>query len=232
MLHTFQKPSFLRRLSLNNNISYVLSGAVLFFTYLMWNIIQPYLGWEWDIDFLQTKQHIIHLDYYRYSFYLHIFSSLIILFCTAILLSKTILYKYVKWHKISGKIYVVLVLLISAPTGLLMAFHANGGFDTQLSFIILSPLWWYFTFMGYTTIRKGKVKKHKEWMFRSIALTLSAVTLRLAQMVLNTFWVLDQDLLYFSVSWGSWIVNLIIVEYLIWKRKVNNGHGDNGQLAI
>jgi hypothetical protein len=51
-------------------------------------------------------------------------------------------------------------------------------------------------------------------------------------MVLNTFWVLDQDLLYFSVSWGSWIVNLIIVEYLIWKRKGNKGHVNNGQLAI
>jgi uncharacterized membrane protein len=187
----------------------------------MWKIVQPYTGWELDIEFLLTKQHVIHLNYYKTSFYLHIFSSLIVLLSGALLFLPIVLRKAPSIHRIAGRIYVILVLLISAPSGLIMAFHSNGNFSTTINFILLSVFWWVFTFIGFVAIIKGQVIKHKQWMTRSFALTMSAITLRLAQMILNTFWAIDPDIQYCIVSWGSWIINLFIAEIIIRTTKFN-----------
>lgn len=191
------------------------SGVVLFFSYLMWRIVLPYTGWELDVEFLITKQHVIHLDYYKGAFYLHIFSSLIVIISSAFLFLPGILKSIPKVHKYIGRLYVFLVLLISAPSGLVMAFHSNGNFATSINFILLSILWWVFTFIGFQSAIKKKFIQHRNWMLRSFALTMSAVTLRLAQMILNTFFTIEPDLQYCLVSWGSWVINLIIVEMFI-----------------
>lgn len=188
---------------------------LLFFTYLMGKIISPYTSWQWDVDFLWTKQHLAHLNYYRISFYAHIFSSLLVLGCGAFLFSNYILKKQTRLHSFLGKIYVALLLLISAPSGLIMAFHANGGWLAQLSFILLTPLWWWFTWKGYQTARQKKFKAHKRWMIRSYALTLSAISLRILQLTIGAFYVIDPVLQYTLVSWLSWIGNLLIAEWLI-----------------
>jgi len=60
--------------------SLLFSGLILFSTYLMLQIILPYTTWKWNVDFLMTKQFVIHLDHYRIAFYTHIFSSVIVLF--------------------------------------------------------------------------------------------------------------------------------------------------------
>jgi hypothetical protein len=65
-------------------------------------------------------------------------------------------------HKTFGKLYVILILLLSAPSGMVMALYANGGALTKLSFLILTPLWWYFTLKGYLTIRPGRLSSTSE----------------------------------------------------------------------
>ena len=199
--------------------TFIWVSVILFFSYQMFQIIWPYTSWAWDVDFLQTKQHIIHLDYYRLAFYLHIFSSLFVLVGGAFLFSKKVLCTYPVIHRQIGKMYVFLLLLISAPTGMVMACYANGGFTAQLSFLILSPLWWWFTWKGFQTAKNKQFHAHKNWMMRSYALTLSAITLRLAQMIINTFCVIDPQVLYVAVSWGSWIGNLMVVEMLIFRNQ-------------
>ena len=128
-------------------------------------------------------------------------------------------------HRWVGKLYVGLLLLVSAPSGFIMGFHANGGWLVQMSFFILTPLWWWFTFKGYKTARQRNFKAHKIWMVRSYALTLSAISLRVYQMVLGTYFMIDPVVQYLIVSWGSWIGNLLLAEYWIVfkmkKKKVN-----------
>ena len=194
------------------------AALIAFFSFQMLMIVLPYTSWEWDVDFLITKQHVIHLDYYRVAFYSHIFSSVIVLLSGAFLFSDFVLKKMPKLHRVVGKTYVFLLLLISAPSGIVMAFYANGGWMAQLSFLILTPLWWWFTYQGYRTARQRKFKAHKKWMIRSYALTFSAITLRVAQMILGSFFYLDTEVQYILVSWGSWILNLMVVElWMYWK---------------
>lgn len=199
--------------------SLLFTGLVVYFSWRMYQIVLPYTSGAWDVDFLLTKQMIIHLDHYRFAFYGHIYSSLMVLLSGALLFSKQVLRLWPKIHRMTGKVYVGLVLGISAPTALVMGFYANGGWGAALSFIILAPLWWYTSWMGYSTIRKKKVQAHRYWMLRSYALTFSAVTLRVGQMLLGYFWVLDPEFQYILVSWGSWMLNLVLVELYIYYEK-------------
>lgn len=187
----------------------------LFFIFKMGQIISQYTTWEWDVDFLLTKQLIIHLDYYRWSFYVHIFSSLIVLVSGVFLFSNKLLTHFPKLHRWAGRTYVGLVLLASAPTALVMAFYANGGWGAKTSFIILAPLWWYFTWKGLQAARNRQFSKHKVWMVRSYAVSLSAVSLRIYQMFLGSFFMVDAVAQYVTVSWGSWIGNLLVVEIIL-----------------
>lgn len=183
-------------------------GVILFFTYLMSKIVGPYFSESWDYDFLVTKMGIIHLSYYRAAFLIHISSSLIVIFTGSLLFLTVRGPLWWRMHRLFGRLYVGLVLLLAAPSGLIMGYYANGGILGQINFILLSILWWWFTFEGLRTIRQGNVPAHKKWMVRSYALTLSAITLRFLQMMVPMSWYVDPDFVYVVVSWSSWILNL------------------------
>lgn len=202
-----------------NTPSIIWSGFILFFTYQMFLIISPYTSWEWDVDFLITKQHIIHLDFYRLSFYSHIFTSLLVLLSGTFLFSNYILKKHKAIHQWAGRVYVFLLLGIAAPSGFIMGFYANGGFLAQLSFMILTPLWWWFTWKGFQTALRKDFQSHRIWMIRSYALTLSAISLRIYQMILGAYFYMDPVIQYTLVSWISWVGNLLIVEWWIFRKR-------------
>lgn len=187
---------------------------------LMARIIYPYFSWELDIDFLQTKQQVIHLWYYRAAFYLHIFSSLPVLLFGAFLFSKRIQQRFSKLHRILGKAYVGLVLVLSAPAGMVLAFYANGGWLVQLSFLLATPLWWYFTWRGLKTAMTKNFVAHRRWMIRSYALAFSAITLRASQLILNEFGGMSPEHQYLFVAWESWMLNLLLVEFYFRKEKL------------
>jgi len=195
--------------------SFLFCFLVLLSSYIMIRIVFPYMSWKWNVDFLLTKQFIIHLDHYRIAFYTHIFSSLLVLFAGAFLFSSYVLKNFPLMHRNFGKAYIGLILGLSAPSGLIMSFYANGGYWVKFSFLILTPLWWYFTFKGYSSIRNIKIKEHKEWMIRSYALTLSAISLRMYQYLLSHFFYIEPEIQYLLVSWISWVGNLLVAEAYI-----------------
>jgi hypothetical protein len=195
--------------------TYIWLGAGLFFSLLMLQITWPYFSFRYDVDFLLTKQNVLHVTIWRYAFYTHISSSLFVLLFGIFQFPGKILLDRPKLHRSLGKAYVLLVLLVSAPSGLIMAFYANGGLPAKASFAIISILWWYFTFMAYRCVLKRNFDRHQAFMYRSYALTLSAITLRTYVLVLPYFFHIKGKDLYVLVAWLSWIPNLIIAEWLI-----------------
>lgn len=192
--------------------------GVLYASYLLLLLSLPYLEMKRGVDFLKTKQLIYHIKHWRYSFYIHVFSSVFIVLCGLLQFSKTILKKHVIIHRISGFSYLILLLLISGPAALVMSLYANGSYPAQISFVLLSIFWLGTTLMAYLFLRKKDYQKHGNWMLRSYALTLSAVTLRLYSYLFDvfhhTFHPVD---LYVLLAWLSWIPNLLVAEILIKK---------------
>ncbi len=187
----------------------------LFFFGLMWQITIPYLKGNYYVGFLLTKQHILHVDIWRYAFYSHIIFSLPVLLFGFIQLSKPLRVNFPVFHRIVGKLYVFGVLFISAPSGLIMGIYANGGIAAKISFVILSLLWWYFTYRAYKAIRMGEVNKHLAFVYRSFALTLSAITLRSYVFIIPQFVLIRGNELYLLVSWLSWVPNIFVAELYI-----------------
>jgi hypothetical protein len=194
-------------------------GLVLlaFFTWVMFRIIWPYTSGRTDIDFLLTKQHIIHLLHYRGAFYLHIFPALLVLAAGLTQFSGAILRRARGLHRWVGRVYAYSILLVCGPAGMLMAWYANGGPVAQSSFLVLSALWWWCTWVAWRAIRAGDIRRHGAWMLRSYALTLSAITLRLMQFGLASCTDIDPEEAYRLVAWPSWVMNFAVVEVLIRK---------------
>lgn len=197
-------------------------GAIVLFCWLMIGLTIPYLTFTYDVDFLLTKQKIIHLKHWRYAFNLHILFSILTLIAGLTQFSNYVLKKQKRLHKIMGYVYVFDVLLIAGPSGLIMAYYANGTTLAKSSFIILSLLWIAFTAFAIIKIYKKDLIEHQKWMIRSYALTLSAISLRLMALIFPHFFHLSAHTEYATIAWLSWTINLVIAESIIYFKKLSS----------
>ncbi len=191
-----------------------LNLTLLFFSFLMLRITWPYRFLDDDVAFLRIKQWIIHNEIWSAAFFIHVFTSIFLL-----LAGFTQFYnpfkKLNKVHRLMGKFYIFILLLLSAPAGLVMSLYANGGLPSQIAFTLLSVLWMFFTYKAYKAIRKRDFILHGNFMIRSYALTLSALTLRAWKYILVLLFHPPPMDVYMLVAWLGWVPNLIIAEWLI-----------------
>ena len=190
-------------------------AMIIFSAFLMLRITIPYFSFRYDIDFLLTKQSVLHIAPWRWAFYTHITCSIFVLILGGLQFISFILKNYPRVHRALGKWYIVLVLFLSAPSGLLMGFYANGGVVSKTSFVLLSVLWWLFTFLAYRKIKAGNIESHINFMYRSYALTLSAITFRLYVLIIPHFIHLPAKEMYALIAWLSWVPDLLVAEVLI-----------------
>ena len=197
------------------NIALLLTLA--FFTFLMARITVAYIPYNTDVGFLRIKQSYIDIDHWRIAFFVHVYASLWVLLAGFTQFSTRIQDHYPKLHRTFGYIYVTDVLLVTGPAGLLMGFYANGGLPSKISFVTLAVLWMTFTATALVKIKRGDFRAHRNFMMRSYALTLSAITLRAWKWsITNSFDLPPMDV-YRAVAWLGWVPNLAIAEFLIWR---------------
>lgn len=163
--------------------------------------------------FLEGKEPYYNI--YLPALYGHIATSGIILVVGFLGFLQIIRTKWINWHSRLGKIYVFLIIFISAPCGLVMGWYATGGWSVQLCFLLLSGLWWWFTWQAWQQIRVKNIAQHRAFMLRSYALTLSAVCLRWYSFLLAYCWGLHGADVYVWMAWASWVPNLLLAETVI-----------------
>ena len=193
----------------------LLSFILAIFILLMAKITVQYLALETDVGFLKIKQWVIDNSIWRTAFFIHVFSSIFLLTAGFTQFYNPYQIKFKKVHRSVGRAYIVIILFISAPSVLIMSVYANGGFFSQTAFVTLSTLWIYFTWRGYKEARKKDFIQHGNFMMRSYALTLSALTLRAWKYILVMFFHPHPMNTYMFVAWLGWVPNLILAEWLI-----------------
>ncbi|MFD2100692.1 DUF2306 domain-containing protein [Flagellimonas iocasae] len=189
--------------------------GLVYLSYLMVLISIQYIPVRFDVAFLAIKQDEISIPYYQISFFTHVYTAIFTLLLGFFQFSKRLRKKYPKFHQASGKLYIGLIVLFAGPSGFVMGIHANGGIYSQISFCLLSLLWVYFTIQAYRNARKKEWKLHSKFIYRSYALTLSALSLRLFKWVIASTIALPPMDIYKIVAWGGWLVNLLIAELII-----------------
>lgn len=181
----------------------------------MARISLAYIPYNTDVGFLRIKQQYIDIVHWRVAFFLHVYASMWVLFAGFTQFSKWIQRNNPRLHRILGYIYVVDVLLITGPAGLLMGFYANGGFSSRIAFVTLAVLWIFCTAMALAKARQKNFKAHRAYMIRSYALTLSALTLRAWKYAITNSFELPPMDVYRAVAWLGWVPNLLLAEYII-----------------
>jgi len=195
---------------------YILWLAYAYFSYLLLLITLQYIPYHTDVAFLRIKQEVIILNHYKFAFFTHVYTSIFLMLLGALQFSNYIQKKYIKLHRISGRLYVGILLLLSGPSGLVMSYYANGGLLAQVSFLLLSTFWILFTFLSFYFILKKQIIKHQKFAIRSFALTLSAISLRLFKYLFVFFFEpLPMDA-YRIAAWSGWTFNLLVAEIIIY----------------
>ena len=186
---------------------------------LVYNTL-PYFSFNKDLSFIEERSFLFKSDFYNSCFYIHIFAGSLCILMALIQFSRYILKKSKAIHRISGKIYVSVVLFLGAPTGLYMSFFAKGSFWERALFLFMACFWFITTLYGLTTIHKRNIIAHKVWMMRSYAMAMTAVTFRLYHII---FYLFDWGHLenYELSLWLSVIGNMLFAEWIIYRQSKN-----------
>lgn len=200
-------------------LNILLYAVMIYFIYLMMLITVQYIPVNTDVAFLRIKQDVIQYSGYQLAFFTHVYTSIFVLIIGLFQLSAYVRIKYPATHRTLGKTYILLILFFSGPTGLVMGYYANGGWIAQFAFCLLAVLWMIFTFKAFVYAKKRKWELHRNFMYRSYALTLSAISLRLFKWMIASLFDLPPMDTYQIVAWAGWVVNLAIVEVIIHKRR-------------
>lgn len=190
----------------------------------MARITFEYIPYNTDVGFLRIKQDYIDIDHWRIAFFVHVYASIWVLLAGFTQFSGRLRDYYPHLHRAFGYAYVLNVLLLTGPAGLLMGFYANGGVTSRIAFVALAILWIYFTAMALVKARSGDLASHRNYMIRSFALTLSALTLRAWKWSINNSMDLPPMDVYRVVAWLGWVPNLLIAEILIYRLNMKTRH--------
>ena len=198
---------------------------ILFSFLIVYNTI-PYFSFNKNFAFIQERAILFLQPIYGPCFYIHIFAGMLCIATAIIQCSKILLKKFNHLHVVSGRVYVVAVLLLGAPTGMYMSFFAKGSAAEKGLFMFMALSWFFFTAKGLQAILEKKIVAHKYWMWRSYAMSLTAVTFRVYYLILYLY---DVPLmLNYEVSlWLSVIGNLIAVEIIILMKSKAFNHTKN-----
>lgn len=117
-------------------------------------------------------------------------------------------------HRWSGRLYGVAVLA-AGMAGLTLAPTSISSEFARAGFMALAVVWMGATARGISLAIQGDLARHRWWMERSIALTFSAVTLRLIMLPLvMAGWTPSET--YDVTAWGAWMLNLVMLD--LWQR--------------
>ncbi len=199
-----------------NILKLFLLALLAFFSFLMLRIIFLYIPIQNDVAFLQLKQSYIHITEWRIAFFVHVFSSMLALLAGFTQFSKWLVKHRPKLHRAIGYSYVINILVVTGPAGLLMSFYANGGISSRIAFVLLSFLWIGFTAIALYKALKKDFKAHRAFMIRSYALTLSAITLRVWKVLLANYTDIAPMDRYRIIAWLGWTLNLLLAECIIY----------------
>ena len=210
--------------------------TLILLTILMIDITLDYLPLSTKSGFLRIKQWMFRKypgnisKFWLTCFYIHVFTSVVVLLAGFTQFSKKLFRN--KIHRNFGKLYVLVVVFLSGPTGFLMGIYANGGIWSQIAFILLSVLWITSTFYAFKLAVEKKFDRHQSMMIISYALTLSALTLRGWKYLATA--VFDLDIrpmdLYRIIAWLGWVPNLLFAFVIINHNKRKNTREKSSEL--
>ena len=145
---------------------------------------------------------------------IHVVAAMIALLVGPLQFVRRVRTRWPAFHRATGKLYVV-AILIGSPAGFLLALGSTSGPLAVTGFATVAVLSTAFTWLGWRAAVNRQFAEHREWMLRSWAMTSAAISLRLYLPFAGLVLGLPFYTAYPVIAWLSWLTNLAIVEYWI-----------------
>ena len=169
-----------------------------------------YFPADFTSEFLRGRERYF-LGFYQWAFYTHILSGPVSLVLGLILIGERSRSRFPKWHRHLGRLQVANVLLLVAPSGLGMAYHAAAGPIAAIGLAVLAIATAICVTLGAWSAVTRRFADHRRWMWRCYLLLCSAVVLRLIG-GLATVTGVTAPWVDPLANWMSWLVPLAAFE--------------------
>jgi uncharacterized membrane protein len=125
--------------------------------------------------------------------------------------------RYTRFHRISGRVFVVCSLLAGLAALKLSLVYGTKCPGCSLSLLVLSSAWILFTLLGFAAILRRKFETHKHFMMRSYTCALAFVTIRVMTVLPMAQWFpsIPAGELRVTSEWLCWVVPLLFVEIFL-----------------
>lgn len=145
---------------------------------------------------------------YHWAFYAHLIAGPAALVLGLLLICPPLRRRWPRWHRRLGRAQGVNVLLLVAPSGLVMATRAQGGIVPEVAFAALALATAACVALGWRAAVKRRLAKHEAWMTRCFALLCSAVLIRVFGGLAT---VLDAQAAWIDpvAAWACWLLPLL-----------------------
>lgn len=148
---------------------------------------------------------------------IHILLAIISLITGPLGVIKAIRNKSRKFHRWNGRLYVLSIILNFIP-GVYVSCFATGGLPSTIGFLILNTLWLGTTILGFRYIKRQKVMLHSQWITRSFFLSFANITIYIIVAISHNLMNFSYGNSYTIAVWLSWILNLLVSEFMIRKK--------------
>lgn len=154
---------------------------------------------------------------YAVALYAHIAGGIVALATGPFQFSVKLRKRNVRLHRALGLVYLAAVAFGGAA-GLAAAVLSSSPVPARLGFAALAVAWLATGWKAWQTAVARRYQPHRAWVYRSFALTLAAVTLRI-ELPLLAMAFGDFEPGYIAVAWVCWVPNLLVAEWLIRTRR-------------
>lgn len=157
----------------------------------------------------------------------HIFLGSIMLCCATLQIWPWLRRTHLRIHRWSGRLYVLTAIPVGVA-GIVVAQFPHGGPVQQVGNTMLGLLFLLCTISGYRAVRQRRIADHREWMIRSFALAFSIVANRIWLTICMALFGFSSQGLVAAIgisSWMSWVINLLIAECWLHRRRSTRSRG-------
>lgn len=132
--------------------------------------------------------------------------------------------RYIKFHRLAGKLYIGGSIISAITVYVLLATtYTLPGAIPSLGFLAL--IWLFTTLAAYAFIKKKNIRRHQEFMIRSYVCGLAFVFIRLLPEingVIGIFNFIEDDEMRRTVyEWICWVYPLMMVEFwIVWRKQL------------
>jgi len=146
----------------------------------------------------------------------HIVPGLLFMLLGPLQFSPTIRARHLRWHRISGRIFVICGVVIGI-SALVMSFGmpAIGGFNQAAATTLFASFFLFALCKAFWHIRRREIPLHREWMIRAFSIGIAVATIR---PIIGTFFATSRfsgltPHEFFGIAfWIGFVLHLIAAE--------------------